>query len=205
MASTRQRQKPDQPPRSARWRVNLNRGVCLRSGPRVFLSNKVAQPRSSEKNTASRAGQPPCARWAVGICYTIALSLQRRRIVPSTRRHDGNESNEPATLAMLNTQRLFDDRRNRINSPTYMAKKLGVDYLEWSCDHLVAAKRRPPKHHHLVVFAVVAKRRPQPSRRCEAAAVTTITASSWRSDDHPAVVAKRRPRPSRRRKAASRP
>ena len=28
---------------------------------------KAAQPRSSEKNAASRAGQTPCARWAVGI------------------------------------------------------------------------------------------------------------------------------------------
>ena len=29
--------------------------------------HKAAQPRSSEKNAASRAGQTPCARWAVGI------------------------------------------------------------------------------------------------------------------------------------------
>ena len=34
---------------------------------------KAAQPRSSEKNAASRAGQTPCARWAVGIYYTRAL------------------------------------------------------------------------------------------------------------------------------------
>ena len=34
---------------------------------------KAAQPRSSEKNAASRAGQTPCARWAVRICYTRAL------------------------------------------------------------------------------------------------------------------------------------
>ena len=37
---------------------------------------KAAQPRSSEKNAASRAGQTPCARWAVGICYTIALKSE---------------------------------------------------------------------------------------------------------------------------------
>ena len=35
---------------------------------------KAAQPRSSEKNAASRAGQTPCTRWAVGICYTGAKS-----------------------------------------------------------------------------------------------------------------------------------
>ena len=34
---------------------------------------KAAQPRSSEKNAASRAGQTPCARWAVGILLTKAL------------------------------------------------------------------------------------------------------------------------------------
>ena len=35
---------------------------------------KAAQPRSSEKNAASRAGQTPCTRWAVGICYNGAKS-----------------------------------------------------------------------------------------------------------------------------------
>ena len=34
---------------------------------------KAAQPQSSEKNATSRAGQTPCARLAVGICYTRAL------------------------------------------------------------------------------------------------------------------------------------
>ena len=41
----------------------------------MFVSAcKAAQPRSSEKNAASRAGQTPCTRWAVGICYTRAKS-----------------------------------------------------------------------------------------------------------------------------------
>ena len=40
-----------------------------------FFRNKAAQPRSSEKNAASRAGQTPCTRWAVGICYTRAKSV----------------------------------------------------------------------------------------------------------------------------------
>ena len=39
-------------------------------------AGKAAQPRSSEKNAASRAGQTPCARWAVGICYTKALKSE---------------------------------------------------------------------------------------------------------------------------------
>jgi hypothetical protein len=38
-------------------------------------TRKAAQPRSSEKNAASRAGQTPCTRWAVGICYTRAKSV----------------------------------------------------------------------------------------------------------------------------------
>ena len=37
------------------------------------VSNKAAQPRSSEKNAASRAGQTLRARWAVGgVYYNIA-------------------------------------------------------------------------------------------------------------------------------------
>ena len=39
------------------------------------LCHKAAQPRSSEKNAASRAGQTPCTRWAVTICYTRAKSV----------------------------------------------------------------------------------------------------------------------------------
>ena len=41
----------------------------------AILAGKAAQPRSSEKHAASRAGQTPCARWAVGICYTRAKSV----------------------------------------------------------------------------------------------------------------------------------
>ena len=37
---------------------------------------KAAQPRSSEKNAASRAGQTPCTRWAVGILLTEALKSE---------------------------------------------------------------------------------------------------------------------------------
>ena len=37
------------------------------------VDGKAAQPRSSEKNAASRAGQTPCTRWAVGILLTKAL------------------------------------------------------------------------------------------------------------------------------------
>ena len=40
-----------------------------------LLFCKAAQPRSSEKNAASRAGQTPWSRWAVGICYTRAKSV----------------------------------------------------------------------------------------------------------------------------------
>ena len=36
---------------------------------------KAAQPRSSEKNAASRVGQPPCGRWAVAVCYTKEITL----------------------------------------------------------------------------------------------------------------------------------
>ena len=43
-------------------------------GNLMLAHSKAAQPRSSEKNAASRAGQTPCARWAVGICYTRAKS-----------------------------------------------------------------------------------------------------------------------------------
>ena len=39
-------------------------------------NTKAAQPRSSEKNAASRAGQTPCARWAVEIYYTRALMYE---------------------------------------------------------------------------------------------------------------------------------
>ena len=42
-------------------------------------NGKAAQPRSSEKNAASRAGQTPCTRWAVGICYTRAKSVYNGR------------------------------------------------------------------------------------------------------------------------------
>ena len=43
---------------------------------------KAAQPRSSEKNAASRAGQTPCKRWAVGFCLLKLESPKRLRIVP---------------------------------------------------------------------------------------------------------------------------
>ena len=33
---------------------------------------EAAQPHSSEKNAASRAGRTPCARWAVGVLLTKA-------------------------------------------------------------------------------------------------------------------------------------
>ena len=38
-----------------------------------LIINKAAQPRSLEKNAASRAGQTPCARWAVGLFYANSL------------------------------------------------------------------------------------------------------------------------------------
>ena len=37
------------------------------------VSRKAAQPRSSEKNAASRAGKIPYSRWAVGILLAKAL------------------------------------------------------------------------------------------------------------------------------------
>ena len=43
--------------------------------------NKAAQPRSSEKNAASRAGQTPCTRWAV----TISLLEQKASITAENR------------------------------------------------------------------------------------------------------------------------
>ena len=42
---------------------------------------KAAQPRSSEKNAASRAGQTPCARWAV----TISLLEQKACVTAENR------------------------------------------------------------------------------------------------------------------------
>ena len=62
---------------------------------------KAGQPRSSEKNAASRAGQTPCARWAVGICYTRARKSETaeddRAFEEKARL---SEPIEPATLAM---------------------------------------------------------------------------------------------------------
>ena len=51
-------------------------------------ARKAAQPRSSEKNAASRAGQTPCARWAVEIYCTIAL-------MPETAEKARLDDNEP--------------------------------------------------------------------------------------------------------------
>ena len=42
---------------------------------------KAAQPRSSEKNAASRAGQTPCTRWAV----TISLLTQKASVTAENR------------------------------------------------------------------------------------------------------------------------
>ena len=52
----------------------VRRRQCFGGGVKQKPICKAAQPRSSEKNAASRAGQTPCARWAVGICYTRAKS-----------------------------------------------------------------------------------------------------------------------------------
>ena len=55
-------------------------GVLLRlRSTRPSYVCKAAQPRSSEKNVARRAGQTPCARWAVGICDTRAKSGRNGR------------------------------------------------------------------------------------------------------------------------------
>jgi hypothetical protein len=43
--------------------------------------HKAAQPRSSEKNAASRAGQTPCTRWAV----TIFLTKARKSVTAANR------------------------------------------------------------------------------------------------------------------------
>ena len=43
--------------------------------------DKAAQPRSSEKNAASRAGQTPCTRWAV----TISLLEQKSSVTAENR------------------------------------------------------------------------------------------------------------------------
>ena len=45
----------------APWAVHDHGELLIATG------GKAAQPRSSEKNAASRAGQTPCARWAVAI------------------------------------------------------------------------------------------------------------------------------------------
>ena len=51
-----------------RGEIRIRRQHELRDGRRrQEPGHKAAQPRSSEKNAASRAGQTPCARWAVGI------------------------------------------------------------------------------------------------------------------------------------------
>ena len=42
------------------------RACCACVQVQVGKICKAVQPRSSEKNAASRAGQTPCARWAVG-------------------------------------------------------------------------------------------------------------------------------------------
>ena len=59
----------------------------------VSRCGKAAQPRSLEKNAASRAGQTPCARWAVGICYTRALKSEtpENRAFEEKARLDVNE------------------------------------------------------------------------------------------------------------------
>ena len=49
-------------------------------GPRE-LDYKAAQPRSSEKNAASRAGQTPCTRWAV----TLSLLEQKACVTAENR------------------------------------------------------------------------------------------------------------------------
>ena len=58
--------RPQRRRRSGKYRylgsLPSRRNCC--PSPRA---GKAAQPRSSEKNAASRAGQTPCARWAVGI------------------------------------------------------------------------------------------------------------------------------------------
>ena len=56
------RRRPPRKQAEIKWPRRRASRSCVTSG-------KAAQPRSSEKNAASRAGQTPCARLAVGICY----------------------------------------------------------------------------------------------------------------------------------------
>ena len=56
--------------------LELGRDLRVERTPVAFAiplqRSKAAQPRSSEKNAASRAGRTPCARWAVGVFLTKA-------------------------------------------------------------------------------------------------------------------------------------
>ena len=52
-----------------------NRHLYFNCRP-FFAVCKAAQPRSSEKNATSRAGQTPCTRWAVGLLLTKVLKSE---------------------------------------------------------------------------------------------------------------------------------
>ena len=58
---------------------------------------KAAQPRSSEKNAASRAGQNPCARWAV----TISLLEQKACVTAENRAFEEKQPLPPRARMIL--------------------------------------------------------------------------------------------------------